>query len=399
MPLPEERPSALKHGLSKDVVSTSPLQAPGLKAAKTQDNSQAHVSLPAGVPSLPGSGSTVPVSSGGIAEQGGPGFSGGGGSGGVPGVGDGAFGGSLSLAAPLEGGLAGLTGRVSGIGGDLPSGGDNSARPSGGGGETADMKTLLDKMNSLGTKFDSNLQTLQQQAADNHQILQTQLSDQASSFKTELATLRADMVSRSDFSVLEGKVQELQIGGLPSPQLAWFQEQINRNDPANRCLCFAGFKDSSVEARVTSIETFMQNADVDAKVQSFDHIWSGPQGNRSLTPLVIVELSSRQVREQTLKKLQANSTMKDSGDNKISVARAKTASQLKRNASLKKACDLLKKDGRTNGLTVEIKWLIEFPDGTKSKDRAVTVGDEVAFLQLPSDLTGVFQKSFCNLTV
>ena len=48
-----ERPSALKHGLSKDVVSTSPLQAPGLKAAKTKDSSEAHVSLPAGVPALP----------------------------------------------------------------------------------------------------------------------------------------------------------------------------------------------------------------------------------------------------------------------------------------------------------------------------------------------------------
>ena len=394
-----ERPSALKHGLSKDVVSTSPLQAPGLKAAKTKDSSEAHVSLPAGVPALPGSVSTVPVSPGGVAEQGGPGSSGGGGSGGVPGVGGGAFGGSLSLPVPLAGGPAGLTACVSGVGGDLQTGGAGSARQAGGGGEAAVMQTLLDKMNSLDTKFDSNLQSLQQQAAINHQTLQKQLSDQASSFKAELATLRADMVSRSDFSVLEGKVQELQVGGLPSPQLAWFQEQINRNDPANRCLCFAGFKDSTVESRATSIETFMQNAGVDAKIQSFDHIWSGPQGNRSLTPLCIVELSSRQVREQTLKKLQANSTMKDSGDNKISVARAKTASQMKRNSSLKKACDLLKKDGRTNGLTVEIKWLIELPDGTKSKDRAVTVGDEVAFLQIPSDLTGSFQKSFCNLTV
>ena len=52
MPFEGERPGALKHGLSKDVVSTSPLQAPGLKAAKTQDKSEANVSMPAGVPSF-----------------------------------------------------------------------------------------------------------------------------------------------------------------------------------------------------------------------------------------------------------------------------------------------------------------------------------------------------------
>ena len=97
MSLEGERPGALNHGLSKDVVSTSPLQAPGLKAAKIQDQSEASVSMPAGVPSLPGSGSTVPVSLGGLAEQGGPGSSGGGGSGGVLGVGEGAFGGSHSF--------------------------------------------------------------------------------------------------------------------------------------------------------------------------------------------------------------------------------------------------------------------------------------------------------------
>ena len=164
-------------------------------------------------------------------------------------------------------------------------------------------------------------------------------------------------------------------------------------------MCFAGFKDSTVESRATSIEAFIQSAGVDAKIQSFDHIWSGPQDNRSLTPLVIVELSSRQVREQTLKKLQVNSTMQDSGGNKISVARAKTASQLKRNGSLKKACEVLKKDGRINGRTVEIKWQIEFANGTKSKGRVVKVGDEVAFLQLPSDLIGSFTASFSNFTV
>ena len=76
---------------------------------------------------------------------------------------------------------------------------------------------------------------------------------------------------------------------------------------------------------------------------------------------------------------QVDSTMKDSGDGKISVTLNKNCSSMKRNSVLKKICDFLKMDGRSNSLIIENNRLDEFPDVTKSKGHAVTVGDEVFF--------------------
>jgi hypothetical protein len=51
-----ERKSALKHERSQNVLLSSPLQAPGLKAAKVEEggeNGNVHVSMGGGVASLP----------------------------------------------------------------------------------------------------------------------------------------------------------------------------------------------------------------------------------------------------------------------------------------------------------------------------------------------------------
>ena len=108
----------------------------------------------------------------------------------------------------------------------------------------------------------------------------------------------------------------------------------------------------------------------------------------------IVEMSSRQVREEVLKKLAADNSKLDLGDaGQLNVQRAKTSVQLKRNNCLTKAADALKKDDRTAGQSVGICWKVE-----GSKDRQVKVGDQVAFQQTPSDMTGRFLSPFDALT-
>ena len=108
-----------------------------------------------------------------------------------------------------------------------------------------------------------------------------------------------------------------------------------------------------------------------------------------------MESSSREVRERVFKEIEKRGgSMQEDDSNKVSVKRAKISWQLKRNAALKKAAELLKKDVRAKGKDVAIEWQIE---GTK--DRAVKVGNEVVFLQTKADAAGSFQKSFANLAL
>ena len=85
------------------------------------------------------------------------------------------------------------------------------------------------------------------------------------------------------------------------------------------------------------------------------------------------------IRENALKKFtDVNATLNDSTGKKVDVGRAKTALQLKRNASLKQASDVLKKDSRCKGQTVEIAWRVDGVDGARSKDRGVKVGHSLS---------------------
>ena len=111
------------------------------------------------------------------------------------------------------------------------------------------------------------------------------------------------------------------------------------------------------------------------------HVSKGPAENRSMSPLSIVEFSSREVRERVFKEIEKRGdSMQEDDSNKVSVKRAKIFWQLKRNAALKKAAELLKKNVRAKGKDVAIQWQIEC-----TKDRAVKAANEVVFLQTKAD--------------
>ena len=78
----------------------------------------------------------------------------------------------------------------------------------------------------------------------------------------------------------------------------------------------------------------------------------------------------------------------------LSVARAKTAVQKKRNDALHRASDVLKKDDRSKNKSVTITWKTE---GTK--DRAVLVDGVQVFLQKATDLSGSFLPPFQDVTL
>ena len=123
------------------------------------------------------------------------------------------------------------------------------------------------------------------------------------------------------------------------------------------------------------------------QARSIDHIFMGQGTERKLSQISIIELSSRNVREEVFKKADtfALGTMKDDAGGMLKINRAKTNLQLQRNACLKKASGLITKHAASQNMEVKINWKVE-----QSKDRTVTVGGSTAFKQTSHDIEGKF---------
>ena len=85
--------------------------------------------------------------------------------------------------------------------------------------------------------------------------------------------------------------------------------------------------------------------------------------------------------------------VKNKSGSELKFDKVKPASQLKRNASLRQACDVLKKDSTNVGKQIEIAWQIE-----GSKDRGVKIANEMVFRQSTEDLVGKFVPAFQHLS-
>ena len=204
---------------------------------------------------------------------------------------------------------------------------------------------------------------------------------------------RADVITKSEFQAWRKRIETLGAGELPNAQVSWMQQQVNRLDPANKSLAFKEFSEFDGPRRTAAIEKFFYNIDLKNVIVNIDHIYSGPPGQRVMSPVSVVELPSRALRETSLKKLEGHSILTSANVGSVSVARAKTSVQLKRNGALQQACEKLKKDSRCKDKSVEIVWQME-----GKKDRGVKVGDQIAFLQISTDLTGKYNVPFNDLT-
>ena len=181
------------------------------------------------------------------------------------------------------------------------------------------------------------------------------------------------------------------VGSGSSAQVSFLQQQVNRLDPANKCLSFNSWTSKSTSGRKALIESYVEGICPGTSILSIEHVWTGPPGKREIGPISFVEFSSRSVRESILKYVQQAAPLKEDDKNTIGIQRAKIAWQLKRNSSLKKAEEILKKDARAKGQTCKIDWQVE-----ESKTRTVSVGDVVAFSQDIGDQTGCFVEAFAN---
>ena len=243
----------------------------------------------------------------------------------------------------------------------LPGGGVGSGSNEDGENEIG-LADLMKKMEQMNTNM-----------INQFEHVRIHLENQACSFKTELEQLRAEMVSQDQFQNFERRLENLEKAGLGSSQLTWMQQQIQKLDPANKSLCFKGFKESKEEVRCSKIEEFLDSLGLKNEIKNIDHQYKFDQGNRSILPVYIVEVSCRSVRESVLTKID-DKKFHDGNGGTVEVQRAKTSLQLKRNASLAKACDKLKGVDSCKGKSVEIAWKIE-----GSRDRGVKLDGNLMF--------------------
>ena len=203
------------------------------------------------------------------------------------------------------------------------------------------------------------------------------LSDSLASLRVDLVQMKEDMVTKTVIAKLEERVAALEKTGVPNTQNVWMQQQqqMSRLDPANNSLFSTGIVQNNAKTRADILRQIIKDTGDDSQISNIEDLWTGPPGKRVITSNVIVEFSSRYVRESVLVKLaKEDSPMKSAG--KITCSRAKTSVQLKRDGSLKQVCNVLKKDSRCKDKTVTIIWQIE-----GSKDRSVEVDGHPIFYQ------------------
>jgi len=155
--------------------------------------------------------------------------------------------------------------------------------------------------------------------------------------------------------------------------------------------------DSETPIRKASglLEGFFRQHFENLKIESIDSIMTEKPGEKTMTPLSLVTFASNRVREDILRGLRSQHlSLKDASGKDLKFDRGKTSLQLKRNASLKKARELVLEDEKGKGRDVKIEWQY-----VGSIDRAVVLGDEQVFLQKKEDMCGTFVAGFSHLTI
>lgn len=168
------------------------------------------------------------------------------------------------------------------------------------------------------------------------------------------------------------------------------QKLVDRLDPATKSLVVIGFTDETAEDRISMIEKFAKEHLVSCGSVKVSNEYKGAYGNRSLKSLSTMEFESTQKRDAAFEKFKNGLVMKSNGTS-LKVDKAKLQRQRTRNGLMYKAEELVKTHAKAAGKSVSIEW------GKSKTQRAVMVGDVIAFVQEPSDVCGKFVGEFSDL--
>ena len=224
------------------------------------------------------------------------------------------------------------------------------------------------------------------------------LSIELNNLKTELSNLKLEMVTKAQFEELEGRISLLEqnVVSPQNPNVKFLQDQLDRLDPARKCLSFVGFRNEDAGAREVLIKAFFQEklSDLNPKF-SFDHIRSGPPQNRKFTGVSLLEFSNTAERDDAMRLIEHKKCVLFDGSSEIKIRFAKTRKQMRRNWAMNKALELLKAEPLATNKQVEADWKVAGNRG----HRSVKVDGVVAFDQNASDLSGDFKNNFVHLAL
>ena len=280
--------------------------------------------------------------------------------------------------------LRDLSGRSNVAGtGDRTAGGvegDGIAGRQGSTGGALDMQAILNAIQSVNLNVNTRFTTLEGQFVE---------------LRSELSSLKTEVVTRSQFESLETRVFQLEsnVVSTENPDVRFLQQQLDRLDPAHKCLSIIGFKGEAVGDRTQVIETFMRD-----KLGSLgnharvEHVFKGKYNERKLAGVSLMQFPSKTDRDAALRLIKdSHLVLTDQGVN-LRFDYAKTKRQLNRNFCVNKALEMIKRDAFAKDKKVEAEW----KHSEKGK-RSITVDGQDVFLQLSSDMSGRFLEPVAHL--
>ena len=242
------------------------------------------------------------------------------------------------------------------------------------------MQDLLGAIQAVNRNVDSRFGTLQ---------------SEFQGLRSELTQLKLEMVTRAQFETLESRVFALEsnVVSAENPDVKFLQMQLERLDPAHKCLSLIGFKGADANARGLRIEEFLRThfESLAARLR-IEHVFKGKWNERVLGGISLVEFPTKKDRDDALQRIKSGNLSLMDGGETIRFAFAKTKKQLHRNFCVKKAVELLKQDSRSRGKEVVDEWKC----AEKGK-RTVSVEGQVCFVQNASDMSGRFLEPYAHL--
>jgi hypothetical protein len=219
------------------------------------------------------------------------------------------------------------------------------------------------------------------------QILQNQLS----AFQVELAAIKTEMVTNTRFEEWQTRIVKLETeiagtgAGTDSKAVQALTLQLDRLDPAKKCLAIHGLIEINLTLRSQLLNGFVGASEGCPLPIGIDHIQKGRAGERVPTKVSLIEFRSNSDREKAFNLLK-DRDLKNADGSKLTCKRARTSFQKQRNDELITAEKLLKEKHESPS-DVKINW----------QERSVDIKEVAAFLQNRNSTTGKFTDPFLAL--
>ena len=168
-------------------------------------------------------------------------------------------------------------------------------------GAGADMQAILSAIQSVNLNVDRRFADFQVEFRD---------------LRAEVSSMKLEMMTRPEFEKLETRVFDLESKVVSADNLdvRFLQEQLDRLDPAHKCISIVGFGGGDVGERTRILEDFLkEKLPSIAQRCNIEHVFKGKWNERKLAGVSILEFPSKTVRDEILKYLKTSNSFLNEG--------------------------------------------------------------------------------------